>query len=100
MGKCQTGVPLAGMPHKETSMRTYTYNTDIGTFEIREVGHQLYELWIEDENLGFYDSPESAAADVAAFNTGYIEWDRFENEEANVPADLGKWNFVTAQRPD
>lgn len=72
-------------------MRVYEYNADIGTFEIREVEHQRYELWIEDENLGSYESPESAAMDVATFNTGYIEWDRFENEKGDFPANLSHW---------
>lgn len=67
---------------------SYEYNADIRTFEIREVEHQRYELWIEDENLGSYESPESAAMDVATFNTGYIEWDRFENEKGDFPANL------------
>lgn len=76
-------------------MRTYQFNTDIGTFEIREAEHQLYELWIEDEKLGSYQSPEFAAMDVAAFDTGYIEWDRFENEKSNVPANLSEWSHIT-----
>ena len=76
-------------------MATYLYNTDIGTFEIREVRHRLYELWIEEENLGSYDSAESAAEDVASFNTGYVEWDRFENEETNVPA----WSLISEDKP-
>lgn len=81
-------------------MAAYVYNSDIGTFEIREVRHRLYELWIEEENLGSYDSAESAAADVAAFNTGYVEWDRFENEETNVPAGLDGWRPVCEEKPD
>lgn len=80
-------------------MATYLYNTDIGTFEIREVRHRLYELWIEEENLGSYDSAESAAEDVASFNTGYVEWDRFENEETNVPAGLHEWSLISEEKP-
>lgn len=80
-------------------MSIHAYNTDIGTFEIREVAHRLYELWIEDEQIGTYESPEMAAADVADFNTGYVEWDRFENEERNVPAHLGEWSLVTEEIP-
>ena len=80
-------------------MATYLYNTDIGTFETREVRHRLYELWIEEENLGSYDSAESAAEDVASFNTGYVEWDRFENEETNVPAGLHEWSLISEEKP-
>ncbi len=81
-------------------MRIYEYNTGIGTFEIRQVGHARYELWIEDEQLGSYESPEAAAADVAAFDTGYLEWDRFENEERPFPIDLGHWADVREASPE
>lgn len=80
-------------------MGIYAYNTDIGTFEIRKVADRRYELWIEDEQIDIYENPEAAAADVADFNTGYIEWDRFENEERNVPSDLGEWSRVTEETP-
>jgi hypothetical protein len=50
-----------------------------------------YELWIEEEKLGEYESADSAAADVAAFNTGYPEWDRFENEMENFPKTMNDW---------
>lgn len=46
-------------------MKNYIYNTDIGTFEIRQKGHLLYQLWIEEELLGEYASAELAATDVA-----------------------------------
>ena len=75
-------------------MRIYEYNADIGTFEIRQVEHARYELWIEDEKLGTYEAPESAA-----FNTGYPEWDRFENDERNFPANLSQWAKVTEESP-
>ena len=80
-------------------MRIYEYNTEVGTFEIREVSHELYELWIEEEKVGTYADAESAADDVAAFNTGYVEWDRFENEERNFPSGLGAWSLVTEETP-
>jgi hypothetical protein len=80
-------------------MRIYEYNAEIGTFEIRQVEHARYELWVEDEKLGSYETPESAALDVATFNTGYSEWDRFENEERNFPATLSDWAKVTEESP-
>lgn len=80
-------------------MNSYQYNADIGTFTIKETGHERYELWIEEEQLGFYESPESAAADVAEFNTGYIEWDLFKNEERNIPAHLGEWSRIEEETP-
>ena len=81
-------------------MHTYTYNSDIGTFEIKQIGHKRYELWIEEELLGSYESAEFAAQDVANFNTDYIEWDKFENELHNFPADLGEWANVKKNSPE
>ena len=79
-------------------MYSYTYNSDVGTFEIKRIGHEMYELWIEDELLGSYECAEFAANDVSSFNTGYIEWDTFENELKNFPSDLSKWR-VTEEVP-
>jgi len=81
-------------------MTNYLYNADIGTFEIRQAGHELYQLWIGEEMLGEYDSAETAAADVAAFNTDYPEWDMLENEVENVPVTLDAWARVTEETPE
>ena len=81
-------------------MRTYTYNSDIGTFEIKPFGHEKYELWLEEELLGTYESAKFAAQDVADFNTGYIEWDRFKNELQNFPSDLSRWRKVKEESPE
>jgi hypothetical protein len=80
-------------------MKAYQYNSPIGTFEIRQIGHLRYELWIEDEMLGSYESPESAAEDVATFNTDYNEWDRFENELEDVAKSLNDWTKVKEASP-
>ena len=80
-------------------MKNYLYNSDIGTFEIRQKGHLLYQLWIEEELLGEYKSAELAAADVAGFDTDYVEWDKLENELENVPANLDQWTAVTEEEP-
>lgn len=80
-------------------MQTYRYNSPVGTFEIRQVRHLSYELWVEEEKLGEYESAESAAADVATFNTDYIEWDRFENELESFPKNLGDWQEVKEASP-
>ncbi|WP_295419153.1 hypothetical protein [Sulfurovum sp.] len=45
--------------------------------------------------LGEYASAQEAAKDVAEFNTGYVEWDKLENELENVPADLSQWATLT-----
>ncbi len=80
-------------------MKNYIYNADIGTFEIRQMSHLLYQLWIEEELLGEYASAELAAADVAGFETNYVEWDKLENELENVPTKLSQWTAVTEESP-
>lgn len=80
-------------------MKNYIYNTDIGTFEIRQTGHLLYQLWIKEELLGEYANAELAAEDVAGFETNYVEWDKLENELENVPANLSQWTAVTEEAP-
>ena len=77
----------------------YAYNTDLGTFEIKLSQHGRYELWFEEEKLGDYESAEAAAADVATFNSGNLEWDDMENELANPPTTLGSWNRVEEEKP-
>ncbi len=80
-------------------MKRYIYNADIGTFEIRQTGHLRYQLWIEEELLGEYQSAELAAADVAEFDTDYMEWDKLKNELENVPTSLNQWAIVTEEIP-
>jgi hypothetical protein len=80
-------------------MKNYIYNTDIGTFNIRQTGHLLYQLWIKEELLGEYESAELAATDVAKFDTDYVEWDKLENELENVPANLSQWTAITEEAP-
>ncbi len=80
-------------------MKNYIYNADIGTFEIRQTGHLLYQLWIKEELLGKYVSAELAAADVAAFDTDYVEWDKLENKLENVPTNLAQWTTVKEDAP-
>lgn len=79
-------------------MKYYTYNADIGTFSIRKVEDHRYQLWINEEMLGEYDSPELAAADVANFNTDYVEWDELE-DRANAPHSIREWSIVTEEKP-
>lgn len=80
-------------------MKSYTYNADIGTFEIRQVDQFLYQLWIKEELIGEYESAERAAQDVAEFETGYLEWDKLENEYENVPSKLSQWSTLKEESP-
>ncbi|MCD6190020.1 MAG: hypothetical protein J7K14_00585 [Sulfurimonas sp.] len=80
-------------------MYSYTYNSNIGTFEIKQVGRGRYELWIEYELIGSYESAESAAEDVSNFNTGYNEWDKFHNDIQDFPPNISKWALVKEESP-
>ncbi len=80
-------------------MKEYIYNTDIGTFEIQKTDQYCYQLWIKEELLGEYESAELAAADVAEFNTDYVEWDTLENKLENIPAFLSQWTAVKEEIP-
>ena len=80
-------------------MKYYIYNADIGTFEIRKVDHFRYQLFINEEMLGEYESAELAAEDIAAFNTDFVEWDNLENELENVPATLSQWTVIRGDIP-
>ena len=80
-------------------MKNYIYNADIGTLEIRQTDQLLYQLWIEEEMIGEYESPEAAATDVAGFETDYLEWDKLKNELENVPSNLAQWTVVTEETP-
>jgi len=41
-------------------MKNYIYNADLGTFNIRQTGYLRYQLWINEELLGEYESAEPA----------------------------------------
>lgn len=76
-------------------MHSYTFNTDLGTFEISNCRHHgYYALMLEDEKVGEYATAETAAEDVASFNTGYTEWDQLESDAIRVPQALSEWNKV------
>jgi hypothetical protein len=80
-------------------MKNYIYNTNIGNFEIRQISHLLYQLWMGEELLGEYASAELAAEDVAAFDTDYAAWDQLKNELDDVPTDLSEWAAIVEEKP-
>jgi len=75
-------------------MKNYIYNSDIGTFEIRQTGHLRYQLWLNEELLGEYANAELAADDVAAFDTDHEAWDQLKNELSDIPMDISHWSAV------
>jgi hypothetical protein len=82
-------------------MHTYVFNSDLGTFEITNQHpsnhhHRMYELWLEDEKIGEYASAQEAAEDMAAFNTGYTEWDSLEGDGVKAPQAIEGWTEVVS----
>ena len=70
---------------------SWRYKSEVGTFDIRfEEGR--YWLYLEDERLDSYPSPEDAASDVYTQTTGYFEWDDLDSPE--MPAGLDDWEQV------
>jgi hypothetical protein len=80
-------------------MKMYIYHSEIGRFEIRQTGHRRYNLWIDEEMLGTYESAERAAEDVANFETDHLRWDTFKNELENVPSGLDQWVEIKEESP-
>ncbi|MCX8104777.1 MAG: hypothetical protein N3D80_02750 [Ignavibacterium album] len=76
-------------------MKTYKYQTKVGTFYIRQKkgNPNLFQLWIEDEFLGGYSTPNLAAGDVYTHTTGFYYWDRLERS-ADTPKDISDWEVI------
>ena len=53
-------------------MKNYIYNANIGTFEIRQKSHLLYQLWLGEE---------------------------LENELENVPTGIAQWTMNDEDTP-
>lgn len=58
---------------------------------IKPLPEGCYGLFINDEFLGAYDSPESAADDVYMCATGYPSWD--DQLIVEEPQGLGCWEM-------
>lgn len=69
------------------------YKTEVGIFKIIKNKFGYYDLWIDDEILGSYHSPWSAADDVYLQSTGHYEWD--DLDPVTDPTDLSEWNRRT-----
>jgi len=67
----------------------FTYESPVGTFWIRPEPAGRVQLGIDRHRLKTYDSPKTAARDVAAKNTGFAAWDTLENNV--VPGELHNW---------
>ena len=70
---------------------TYRYKTRFGTFIIKPLldSPERVGLWMDDELLGTYHSPRSAADDVYTQHSNHDGWDA--QPPVIEPADLTEW---------
>ncbi len=67
----------------------YHFKTDVGTFWIHMSLPGVYELCLDHQRLGFYQSPTAAALDVSRCNTGHSLWDK--KVISGLPLSLDEW---------
>jgi hypothetical protein len=69
----------------------YDHVSPFGTFSIKpdQCAHQGWCLWLDDELLGPYPTPQDAALAVHNHLTGHAEWDAWY--AGDIPADLRDW---------
>ncbi|MFP3912987.1 MAG: hypothetical protein ACLFUT_13005 [Desulfobacteraceae bacterium] len=72
----------------------FRYQTAFGTFWIKPDSNREgpYLLGFEDIPIGNYATPEEAAQDVYAQNTGWERWDSLM--EISGPEHIGQWEQV------
>lgn len=72
----------------------YHYKTPFGVLVIKPMRNKpsSFGLYINEEFLGSYSSPISAADDVRSQHTGYYDWDDADIG-ADYPTDLGDWEI-------
>lgn len=68
---------------------TWFYRSKVGTFKIVQARDGRFSLWVNDELLGNYITPDQAADDVYMCATGHWPWDK--QLEVTHPSDLGEW---------
>jgi hypothetical protein len=74
-------------------MYCYYYRTKFGTFWIKPDPSlkNRWCLYIDNECLGNYHSPEAAAGDVYMGTTGHYEWDC--QDSVAEATDLSEWEL-------
>ncbi len=72
----------------------FRYQTAFGTFWIKPHPNRpdQYLLGFDDIPVGTYATPEEAAQDVYAQNTGWERWDTLM--EISGPEHIGEWEQV------
>ena len=73
-------------------LKMWKYQSKKGVLWIKKNRDGRYDLGVESECLGSYNSPQSAADDVFCCVTGYGPWD--DQGTVDQPTDLGEWEKV------
>jgi hypothetical protein len=74
-----------------SSIDMWVYHSPVGMFEIYPVFEDLYSLWLADEPIGVFKTPEKAARAVFFKHTGDRAWDGLITHSG--PADLSEWEY-------
>ena len=75
----------------------FTYNSPIGKFIIKyQYDLNKWNLELNDEGYGYYNSPVAAADDVYCQCIGYYEWDNLDIDD--VPTDIHEWQLEKRMR--
>jgi hypothetical protein len=70
----------------------WLFRTRIGEFRIQKLQNARYGLYLEDELLGSYHSPDGAAEAVHTCSTGHAGWDG--SGPVCTPGDLSDWQYM------
>ena len=71
---------------------TYYYKSPIGLFFIRYNPSKCkWELWMNDDVYGDFDTTIGAADNVYLHATGFYDWDKLDGDYDDVPTDIYEW---------
>ncbi len=75
---------------KESSLESWHFISDIGTFQIHSNSVGMYDLRFNDICLGIFNQPHQAANAVARCETGHKKWDR--RGPVEKPSSFSEWS--------
>lgn len=74
-------------------MAGWYFQTKLGTVSVRPVGDR-WHLYFEDEDLGSYHSPPSAADDAAGGHT-FAPSNGIDLGQLGIPEDINEWTPIS-----
>ena len=69
----------------------WSFKTSTGLLRIQRLPNSRYGLYLDDELLGSYHSPDGAAEAVYTCSTGYRRWDG--DGPVFTPRELREWQY-------